>query len=111
MEDVILKSTTSLDFYVPDVNGSHLSQLNPICIGMLLSMGNLQALVKLEILLERYSTPFYGVHQLTGELYARKVTSMTLLVQRATIMPMTIPKVSANEGHIIRNSPRLSVPP
>ena len=98
MKDVRLKSITLLDVYVPDGKSSHLSQLNLTFAGMLLFMGNLLVLIRLENLMERYGTPFYGINWLSVELCAMEATSLTLIPERTTIMPVTIPQVSASEG-------------
>ena len=88
-----LKNTISLDFFVPDHKGSHLSQLNPKPTGILLPMGNPIILIKLENLMGRYGMPFFQIDWLTGELYSMEGTSMTLISERATIILVTIPQV------------------
>ena len=44
--------------------------------------------------MEKYGTPFFGVDKISGDLYAMEANSMTLISERATIMP----QVSTSAG-------------
>ena len=43
--------------------------------------------MKLENHMDKCGSPFYGVDRLTGDLYAMRVNTMTLIPEKATIMP------------------------
>ena len=79
------KDSACLDLYVPD--SSRLSQMSPKHSGVLFHAGNLLFNIRLCNLMEKYRTSFFGVERITGDLYAMKATSMTLISERATIMP------------------------
>ena len=46
----------------------------------------------------KYGIPFYEVDKLTGDFYAMEVNSMTLILEKATLMPPALPWVSAAAG-------------
>ena len=37
--------------------------------------------------MEKYGTPFFGVNRITSDLYAMEAASLTLISEKATIMP------------------------
>ena len=61
---------------------------------MLSQMDNLLFIIKLHKLMEKYGTPLFGVDRITGDFYAMKANSMTLISERAAIMP----QVSTSTG-------------
>ena len=81
------KESACFDLYVPDGKGSRLSQMSPKYSSMLSHAGNLLFIIKLCNLIEKYGTAFSGVDRITGDLCAMEATSMTLISERATIMP------------------------
>ena len=86
-EGVRPKDSACLDFCIPDGKGSRLSQLSPRHSGMLSKAGNLLSIIRLLNLMEKYGTPFFRVDRITGDLYAMEANSMTLISERAAIMP------------------------
>ena len=63
---------------------------------MLSHMGNSLVLIKLEILMDKYETPF-GVDKITGDLYAMEANSITIQ-DKATPMTPALPQVRASAG-------------
>ena len=86
-EGVSPKDSACLDLYVPDGKGSRLTQMSPKCSGMLSQVGNLLFILRLCNLMEKYRTPFFRVDRITSNLYAMEATFMTLISEKATIMP------------------------
>ena len=93
-EGVRSKDSACLHFYVPDGKSSRLSQLSPKCSGMLSQASNVLFIIRLCNLMEKYGTPFFRMDRITVDLYAMEVNSMTLISEKATIMP----KVSTSAG-------------
>ena len=54
---------------------------------MLSQVGNLLFIIKLCKSNGEIQDPIFGVDKITGGLYAREANSMTLILERATIMP------------------------
>ena len=63
-----------------------ISGLSPKHSGRLSQEGNLLFLIRLCNLMEKYRTPLFGVNRKTSEPYAMEANSMTLVLERATIM-------------------------
>ena len=86
-EGVRPKDSACLDLYVSDGKGSRLSQMGPKFSGMLSHTCNLLFIIRLQNLMEKFGTPFFRVDRITSELHVMEATSMTLISERATIMP------------------------
>ena len=54
---------------------------------MLSHAGNQLFIIRLHDLMDKYGTPLFGVDWITSDLYVFEATSMTLISERATIMP------------------------
>ena len=81
------KDSTCIDLYVPDDKGSRLSQLSPNFSGMFSEAGNPLIIIRMCNLMEKYRAPFFGVDRITSNLYVMEANSITLISERATIMP------------------------
>ena len=93
------KDSAFLDFYVPDGKGSRMCQLSLKCSGLLSQVSDFQFIIKLHNLIKKYGTPFFAVDRITSDLYAMEANSMTLISERATIMPQVSTSAGISSQH------------
>ena len=81
------KDSTCLDFFIPDGKGSRLCQLSAKHSDMLPQAVNLFIHHYIPQHNGEIWDPIFGMDRITIDLYAVQANSMTLISERATIMP------------------------